>query len=160
VVGIPDPDAPTDEFSAFLFDIASTVGQLVETDPWRRRLAEAILRHEGEGFRTRRLETALEADSGPDVDALLAGFAADLARLQAIAAELAELDADAAAAAGPVLKDPDRLGEAEALLAGARAAAERSRPAPPPVDRWYANNPEKVAWGWLALDDRLIEELA
>lgn len=158
VVGLPDPHAHADEFSAFLFDIASTVEQLVETEPWRKRLAEAILRHEGEGYRTRRLEHALEADSGPDVDALLAGYAADLETLRAIAAELAELDAEGAGSA--VLRDPDRLAEAEALLLGARAAAERSRPAPPPVDRWYANNPEKVAWGWLALEDRVIEELA
>jgi hypothetical protein len=158
VVGVRDPDAPTDEFSAFVLDIASTVGQLVEGEPWRRRLAQAILRHEGEGFRTRRLETALEADTAPELDALLAGYAADLEKLQAIAAEMEELGAEAAGSA--VLKDPDRLAEAEALLAGARAAAERSRPAPPPVDRWYANNPEKVAWGWLALDDRMIEELA
>lgn len=158
VVGLADPHAQADEFSAFLSDIATTVEQLVETEPWRKRLAEAILRHEGEGYRTRRLETALEADSGPDVNALLAGYDADLEKLRAIAAELAALDAEAAGSA--VLKDPDRLAEAEALLLGARAAAERSRPAPPPVDRWYANNPEKVAWGWLALEDRLIEELA
>jgi hypothetical protein len=158
VVGLRDPSASGDEFSNFVLDIASTVGQLVEGEPWRRRLAQAILRHEGEGFRTRRLETALEADTAPEVDALLAGYDADLKKLQAIAAELEELGAEAAGSV--VLKDPDRLAEAEALLAGARASAERSRPAPPPVDRWYANNPEKVAWGWLALEDRLIEELA
>jgi len=147
-----------DEFSAFVLDIASTVEQLVEAEPWRKKLAEAILRHEGEGYRTRRLETALEADTAPDVDALLASYAVDLEKLRAIAAEMAELDAEAAGSA--VLRDPDRLAEAEALLVGARAAAERSRPAPPPVDRWYQNNAEKVAWGWLALDDRLIEELS
>lgn len=157
LVGIR-PAEPADEFSAFVFDIATTVGQLVETDPWRKRLAEAILRYEGEGFRTRRLEQALEADSAPDVDSLLAAYAADVERLSTIAAGLAELDSEGASSA--VLKDPDRVGEAEALLVGARAAAERSRPAPPPVDRWYLNNPEKVAWDWLALDDRLIEELA
>ena len=157
VVGLAEAE-PADEFSAFLLDIASTVEALVETEPWRKRLAEAILRYEGEGIRTRRLEHALEADSAPDVDALLAGFAADLEKLKAIAAELAGLDADAAKSA--VLHDPDRVGEAEALLVGARAAAERARPAPAPVDRWYLNNPEKVAWGWLALEDRLIEELA
>jgi hypothetical protein len=27
------------------------------------------------------------------------------------------------------------------------------------VDRWYFNNPEKVDWRWIALDDRLMEEL-
>ncbi|HYH79888.1 MAG TPA: DnaA/Hda family protein [Longimicrobium sp.] len=157
VVGLAQPE-PQDEFSAFLFDITSTVEALVETDPWRKRLAEALLRYEGEGIRTRRLEHALEGDSAPDVDALLAGFAADLAKLQAIAAELVALDPETAGS--PVLSDPDRVDEAEALLASARAAAERSRPAPAPVDRWYFNNPEKIAWGWLALEDRLIEELA
>lgn len=157
VVGLAEPE-PADEFSAFLSDIAITVEQLVETDPWRRRIAEAILRAEGEGFRTRRLETALEADSAPDVDGLLAGYHADLERLRAIALELKELDSDGASSA--VLRDPDRVAEAEALLVSARAAAERSRPAPPPVDRWYFQNAEKVAWSWLALEDRLIEELA
>ena len=157
VVGLAEPE-PQDEFSAFLFDIATTVEALVETEPWRKRLAEALLRYEGEGIRTRRLEHALEADSAPDVDALLAGFAADLAKLGVIAGELAALDAQAAQSA--VLHDPDRVAEAEALLLSARAAAERSRPAPAPVDRWYFNNPEKVAWSWLALEDRLIEELA
>jgi hypothetical protein len=160
LVGVDGTGEPPDEFTAFLFDIASTVEQLVETEPWRKRLAEAILRYEGEGIRTRRLEHALEADSAPAVDALLDGFAADVARLAKIRAELAELDGDAAGSA--VLRDPDRVAEAEALLVSARAAAERekaSRPAPPPVDRWYFNNGEKIAWGWLALDDRLIEEL-
>jgi hypothetical protein len=158
LVGLKAKEKPEDEFSAFLFDIASTVEQLVETDPWRKRLAEAILRYEGEGFRTRRLEHALEADSAPDVDSLLSAYAADVEALRGIAAELASLDGDAAKSA--VLHDPDRVGEAEAMLVSARAAAERSRPAPPPVDRWYFNNPEKVAWGWLALEDRVIEELA
>ena len=130
----------------------------MEGEPWRRRLAEAILRHEGEGFRTRRLETALEADSAPELDALLAGYAADLETLQAIAAELEELGAEAAGARCCATRPAGRGRGARS--AGARAAAERSRPAPPPVDRWYANNPEKVAWRWLALDDRLIEELA
>jgi len=157
VVGLAEPE-PQDEFSAFLFDIATTVGALVETEPWRKRLAEALLRYEGEGIRTRRLEQALEADSAPDVDALLAGFAADLEKLKKVAAELGELDAEAAKSA--VLHDPDRVAEAEAMLVSARAAAERQRPAPAPVDRWYFNNPEKVAWGWIALEDRLIEELA
>jgi len=158
VVGLSAAEEAPDEFSAFLLDIATTVEALVETDPWRKRLAEAILRFEGEGIRTRRLEHALEADSAPDVDALLAGFSADLEKIRAIAAELAGLDAGAAKSV--VLQDPDRVTEAEALLVSARAAAERAKPAPPPVDRWYLNNPEKVAWGWLALEDRLIEELA
>jgi hypothetical protein len=152
--------APNDEFSAFLSDITFTVGQLVEEAPWRKRLAEAILRWEGEGIRTRRLESALDADAAPDVDTVLAGFAADVAKLRAVRDQLAVLDEKAATS--PVLADPDRVGEAEAMLLSARAAAERKKaqePAAPPVDRWYFTNAEKVAWSWVALDDRLIEEL-
>ncbi|HEX8831629.1 MAG TPA: DnaA/Hda family protein [Longimicrobium sp.] len=162
LVGDEAGDGPQDEFSAFLSDIAFTVGQLVEDAPWRKHLAEAILRWEGEGIRTRRLESALDADAAPDVEAVLAGFAADVARLRAAREGLAALGENKAAES-PVLADPDRVGEAEAMLLSARAAAERRRaqePAAPPVDRWYFQNAEKVAWGWVALEDRLIEELA
>jgi SpoVK/Ycf46/Vps4 family AAA+-type ATPase len=160
LVGAAEEGAgPADEFSAFLADIAFTVEQIVETDPWRKRLAESLLRYEGEGVRTRRLETALEADRAPDVDGLLRAFTADVERLRAIQAELRAIDEKAAASS--VLSDPDRLAEAEALLASAQAAAERRAEAvpAPAVDRWYHNNAEKVAWSWLALEDRVIEEL-
>jgi hypothetical protein len=55
------------------------------------------------------------------------------------------------------------VSEAEALLVGARAAAERraeeAAKAQPQVDRWFFNG-EKAAWDWLALEDRVVEELA
>ncbi|HEU0012394.1 MAG TPA: DnaA/Hda family protein [Longimicrobium sp.] len=161
-VAAPEPDrAPSaDEFSAFLNDIAATVEEIVETAPWRRRLAEAILRWEGEGIRTRRLEIALEADSAPEMEALLEGFAHDVAKLRDIHHELQKMGADSARS--PLLSDPDRVGEAEALLVSARAAAERkaeeAAKAAPQVDRWYFNA-EKTALGWLALEDRVVEEL-
>ena len=156
--------AGADEFSAFLFDIASTVEELVEAAPWRRVLAEAIMRWEGEGMRTRRLEEALEADSAPDVSALTDGFAADVARLREIEKEVLALDA--AAARSPLLRDPDRISEAEALLRTTREAATRAagaaaaqeKAAAPTTDRWFQNT-EKMAWSWLALEDRLMEEL-
>jgi len=165
VAGVAHPaSAPPihtpDEFSAFLSDIAATVEEIVETAPWRRRLAEAILRWEGEGIRTRRLEAALDADTAPDVEAVLAAFAADVETLRGIRRELEEMRSDSAKS--PVLGDPDRVGEAEALLVGARAAAERraeeAARAQPQADRWYFN-PEKTALDWLALEDRLVEEL-
>jgi hypothetical protein len=152
-----------DEFSAFLFDIASTVEQLVEAAPWRKTLAEAILRWEGEGVRTRRLEEALETDSAPDVGALVEQFAADVARLRAIEGELRALG-DEKAAAAPLLRDPDRVHEAEALLAQVKAprpapaAAAPAAPAGARVDRWFFNR-EKVAWSWIGLDERIIEEI-
>lgn len=149
---------PNDEFHAWLSDIAVTVEQMVEEAPWRRRLAEAILRFEGEGIRTRRLETALDTDTAPDVDAVLDSFAADVGRLREMAGELVRLKPDAAR--DPMLTDPDRLDEVEALLkaaqSGAASAAEANAP---PVDRWYYTNAEKVAWGWVGLEDRLLEEL-
>ena len=142
-----------DEFSAFLSDIAATVEEIVETAPWRKRLAEAILRWEGEGIRTRRLEAALDADTAPDVDAILDSFAADVEALRGIRRELETIRSDSARS--PVLSDPDRVGEAEALLVSARAAAERkaeeAAKAQPQVDRWYFNA-EKAApgtgWRW------------
>ena len=163
VLGRPasPPVHTQDEFSAFLSDIAATVEEFVETAPWRKRLAVAILRWEGEGIRTRRLEAALDADTAPDVDAVLASFAEDVEKLRAIRGELEEIRSDSAKS--PLLSDPDRVGEAEALLVSARAAAERRREeaakAAPQVDRWYFNA-EKAAWDWLALEDRVIEELA
>lgn len=161
-VATPDTGGQSaDEFSAFLSDIAATVEEIVETAPWRKRLAEAILRWEGEGIRTRRLEAALDADTAPDVDAILESFAADVETLRGIRRALEEMRSDSARS--PVLADPDRVGEAEALLVGARAAAERKAEeaarAQPQVDRWFFNA-EKTALTWLALDDRLVEELA
>ena len=150
-----------DEFDDFLSDISTAVAAVVETAPWRRRLAEAILRWEGEGIRTRRLEAALDADTAPDVDALLADFGRDVGRLRRISRDL-----PSGAAADPqLLHDPDRLQEAERLLAehartaGAPApatAAATLRPAGQ-VDRWYLDG-EKLAWDWLGLEDRLVEE--
>jgi hypothetical protein len=130
----------------------------VEEAPWRRRLGEAILRFEGEGIRTRRLETALDADTAPDVDAVLEAFSGDVARLRQLAEELVALTPEAAR--NPALNDPDRVPEVEALLGAARAAvAGPAEPAAPAVDRWYYTNAEKVAWGWVGMDDRLLEEL-
>jgi len=119
---------PEDEFSNFLEDVSSSVAELVETAPWRRELGEQILRWEGEGFRTRRLEDALQADSAPELEALISAFAADVAQLLEIQRELAPVDPRAAAA--PLFRDPDRVGEAEALLQAARRLA-RPLPAPP-----------------------------
>ncbi|HEX5520478.1 MAG TPA: DnaA/Hda family protein [Longimicrobiaceae bacterium] len=177
------PEADPEEFNDFFSEIATTVAAVVEATPWRQTLGEAILRWEGEGYRTTRLEAALAASDPPAVDPLIAGFAADVARLRVIAAELAPLDP--VAAGSSVLRDPDRIAEAEMLLRAARpsvrtssggaqprplmaapradfdvraAAAVTTRPPADGVDRWFLN-PEKIAWSWLALEDRLLEEL-
>lgn len=153
------------EFGDFLSDISTAVAAVVETAPWRRRIAQAILRWEGEGIRTRRLENALDTDSAPDVDALLTGFARDVARLRELGAQMPMLPGDPL-----LLLDPDRLTEAEDLLAKTRAATRRQQeqPAPTPpqpvsasasADPWFFDR-EKIAWDWIALEERIVEEVA
>lgn len=113
----------SDEFSEFLSDVTATVGRAVEA--WRARVAEAVMRWEGEGYRASRLEALLAQDTPAAVDEAIAAFAADVERLQALAAEVAALDPQAAGQS--VFRDPERLREAEQLTARVREGA-----APPP----------------------------
>jgi chromosomal replication initiator protein len=112
-----------DEFAAFLTDVTVTVGKAVEA--WRARIAEAILRWEGEGYRTRRLEVLLEQETPLAPDEEIAAFARDVERLRALEAEVAQFDAQAAGQS--VFRDPERLAEAEEAAARIRGGA-----APPP----------------------------
>jgi chromosomal replication initiator protein len=117
--------SPTgDEFSQFLTDVTTTVGKAVEA--WRARVAEAVLRWEGEGYRTGRLEKLLEQDTPAAVDDAIASYIHDVERLKALEAEVATLDPQAAG--DKVFRDPERMADAE-------AAAERVRDgaAPPPA---------------------------
>ncbi len=112
-----------DEFGEFLADVAVTVGKAVEA--WRARVGEAVLRWEGEGYRTHRLEALLQRDAPAAVDQAIAAFADDVERLKALEAEVAELDPQAAGQS--VFRDPERLSEAEQAAAKVREGA-----APPP----------------------------
>jgi chromosomal replication initiator protein len=113
-----------DEFGAFLQDVAATVGKAVEA--WRARVGEAILRWEGEGYRTRRLEALLEQDTPAAVDEVIAGFSEDVERLKALEAEVAALDPEAAGQS--MFRDPERLAEAVAAAASVQGGAS-----PPPA---------------------------
>lgn len=144
-----------DEFASFFSDISAAVAAVVETEPWRRRLAETILHWESEGISTRRLHLALEADSAPDVDELLARLHADVERLRQVEAELRARGAPLPDAS--LFSDPDRLPEAEALLSREAPAAAPLAALPGTVDAAYLDR-EKTAWRWVALDERLIEE--
>ena len=115
--------APGDEFTAFLSDVTVTVGRAVEA--WRARVAEAVMRWEGQGYRTRRLEALLEQDTPAAVDEAIAAFVEDVERLQALEQEVAVLDPQAAGQS--VFHDPERLREAEELASRVRDGA-----APPP----------------------------
>jgi chromosomal replication initiator protein len=123
----PGPDA--DEFGSFLSEISSTVAQQVEA--WRTRVAEAVLRWEGEGYRVSRLNALLEQDTPPDPDLVLKQYADDVERLRAIEADA--VDIDASLGGDSVFRDPDRVAEAEALLARAR---EGATPPPGPSPFW------------------------
>jgi chromosomal replication initiation ATPase DnaA len=122
--GAAAPDAPAaDEFGEFLADVTVTVGKAVEA--WRARVGEAVLRWEGEGYRTRRLEALLERDTPGAVDDAIAEFGQDVERLKELEAEVAELDPQAAG--DSVFRDPGRLAEAEEAAAKVRGGV-----APPP----------------------------
>ncbi len=121
----PSERGPTpDEFAAFLTDVTVTVGKAVEA--WRARIAEAILRWEGEGYRTRRLEALLEQETPIAPDEEIATFARDVERLRVLEAEVAQFDPQSAGQS--VFRDPERMVEAEEVAARVRAGA-----APPPA---------------------------
>ena len=119
-VGSP---ASADEFTSFLTDVQVTVGKAVEA--WRARVAESILRWEGEGYRTHRLEQLLEQETPRAVDEAIAAFAGDVERLKALEAEVAALDPQAAGQS--VFRDPEAVPRAEEAAAKVREGA-----GPPP----------------------------
>ena len=124
-----DAPAESDEFADFLSEVAATVSHQVES--WRSRVAEAMLRWEGEGYRTGRLEALLADDVVADPAGALRAFEADVERLRTLAAEVAS---DAPELAGsPALRDPGDMAAAEALADQARRGAN---PPPAPSPHW------------------------
>ncbi len=150
-----------DEFGSFLDDVSRTLAAVVETSPWRRRIAEAILRWEGEGVRTSGLDDALLAETTPDVDQLLGEYARDATRLLQIRREMANLGVRL------TIDDPADLAAAEAQIASTLAAsATIASPGPLVVpnptastvaDPWFLN-PDKVILDWVDLDGRIVLE--
>ncbi len=105
-----------DEFGSFLSEISSAVARQVEA--WRGKVAEAILRWQGEGYRTERLERLLEDESPVDPEAALRDYEEDIERLKQMGDEARELDASVAGL--PIFHDPDRVAEAQAEIQKAR----------------------------------------
>ncbi len=120
----PAAAASPDEFSQFLTDVTVTVGKAVES--WRARVAEAVMRWQGEGYRTGRLEALLDQDTPAAVDEEIAAYVQDVERLKALEVEVAALDPQAAG--DKLFHDPERMDEAEAA-----AARVREGVAPPPA---------------------------
>ncbi|HXE84983.1 MAG TPA: DnaA/Hda family protein [Gemmatimonadales bacterium] len=148
VLGISSAAAPAavtsaDEFSQFLTDVTATVGKAVEA--WRARVAEAVMRWEGEGYRTGRLEKLLHQDTPAAVDEMITAYVQDVERLKALEAEVAVLDPQAAG--DKVFRDPDDMEAAEAAAAKVREGA-----APPPapsaaftLEAFYAGASNEIA---------------
>ena len=137
------PAAGPDEFSQFLTDVTATVGKAVEA--WRARVTEAVLRWEGEGYRTGRLEKLLDQETPAAVDEAIASYVQDVERLKALEAEVAVLDPQAAG--DKVFRDPDLMDAAEAVAAKVRDGA-----APPPapsavftLDSYFAGPSNEMA---------------
>ena len=125
----PSSPSPVSEFDDFLSEITATVTQQV--DAWRTKVGAAILRWEGEGFRTGRLEALLEREMITDPESLIRAFEVDVERLTEMQAEAASLAPDLAGS--PVFKDPGDMAAAEVEL---RRAREGSHPPPAPSPLW------------------------
>ncbi len=116
------------EFDDFLDQVSGAVESAVEAQEaiWRTAYREAAEAAEREGFTARRLRTALDARVEPSSwQGRVQSFRRDVARLREIDDELTRLRNPWPEAASSVVKDPDRVEEAEALLASVR---ERVRP--------------------------------
>jgi len=137
-------EQPPDEFGDFLSDISATVAQQV--DSWRTKVAGAILRWEGEGFSTSRLEALLQQEMTVDPEEVLRKFESDVARLRALHAEAAELAPDLAGSTA--FRDPDDIPGAQTLTDRARQGAH---PPPSPSPLWKLDDLVEAAGNRMAL---------
>ena len=115
------------EFASFLSDLSDVVAQHIDT--WRVRVVEAITYWHQLGYETTLLERTLEQTEEPDVDALLQRFEASIARLRALEQEASRFDP--VLAESEIFKDPERVGEAELIVARQIGGADPP-PAPDP----------------------------
>ena len=127
LMGEKPPQQEVDDFSSFVKEITGELAQAFESEePWKRRLKQTAGAAEFEGFIAKRLrDLAEQADPPEDLEKVLADFAADVARLRELDSEVEALGNPWPDAAKSLSRDPDRIVEAEALLASVR---ERQRP--------------------------------
>jgi chromosomal replication initiator protein len=125
----PAPPPASSEFDDFLTEIAATVAQQV--DAWREKVSAAILRWQGEGFRTAQLEALLEQEMLADPERALREFEEDVERLRTMRAEAVALVPDLEGSAA--FRDPADLAAAQEAL---RQAREEGPPPPAPSPLW------------------------
>ena len=111
------------EFASFLSDLSEVVAQHI--DSWRVRVVEAMTYWHQLGYVTQLLERTLELTEEPDVDTLLSRFETSIRRLRELEAEASKIDRHLAAS--ELFRDPERVGEAELVVARMVGGAE-----PPP----------------------------
>jgi chromosomal replication initiator protein len=118
-----------EDFGLFLEDLVETVAETVEAheEPWRKAMRTTVDVAEREGFSARRLKTYQGGPEPGGWEGIVERFKADVQRLRDIDKELDRLGNPWPEAAQDLLKDPDRLDEAETLLTSVR---ERQRPFP------------------------------
>ena len=125
----PRSSPPADEFGDFLSEISATLSQQIES--WRGKVAAAILRWGGEGYRTGRLELLLEGELSRDPEEALREFEANVRKLDTLRTEVEKIAP--ALAGSPLFRDPGDVAAAEALLEQAREGAD---PPPAPSPLW------------------------
>ncbi|HEY9428069.1 MAG TPA: DnaA/Hda family protein [Gemmatimonadaceae bacterium] len=133
--GLSVGPAMSGEFASFISDVTEVVSQHLE--PWRVRVMDAVSRWRSAGFETAVLERLLEGDTTSEArfedaaDATLARYESAVERLRALATEAARFGPDAVPA--HLLRDPERLAEAERALERATTVADAL---PGPCERY------------------------
>jgi chromosomal replication initiation ATPase DnaA len=130
-----------DEFGAFINEISSAVARQVEA--WRGKVAESIVRWQGEGFKTDRLQRLLEGEAPVDPYAALQGYEEDIDTLRVLEKEARELDPTLESLAG--FRDPDRVEEARAEVERIREGTS-APPGPSPIWKFddFAESPANM----------------
>lgn len=129
LLGLTAKQGESGEFASFVEELSETVATAVpDRDQWRGVIRRAMAQAETEGFSAQRLGRILQSQKPPeDPEAVVRQFRQELSRLKEVRSELDRIGNPWPEAAVELLTNPDRLREAEALLASAR---ERHRPFP------------------------------
>lgn len=151
--------AMSGEFASFVSDVTEVVSQHLES--WRGRVMDAVSRWRAAGFETAALERLLDSDGAGDglgaeeVDAIIERYEAAAERLRVVAAEAARVGPDTVPA--HLLRDPERLAEAERAL---ERAVTVSEPLPGPREEYSRADFEVGPSNQLAVHavDAVIEE--
>jgi len=128
------PESLDSEVGQFLDDLSTTVAAKVKAQEpsWRKVLREAAEQAEIEGFNGESLRRMMEmAQPPPDLEEALALFRESVARLKEIEGTLNQVGNPWPEAAFSVLRDPERVEEAEGLLASAQERGRAFPPIPP-----------------------------